>query len=291
MHKEHHGFLYGIIAALSSSGVALFAKLSTSASVPTLVFSRFALGLPIILWMLFRAQVTFSVKKIPRQLVRNLASLAALYAYFFAIQVLPLVNAVTLVNTAPLFIPFVVLIWLKLLVSKRRFLAVFIGFIGVLILLRPGGDFFQLGSMVGLLGGLLGAISLTTVRQLSKTESTKTILSYYFLIGAVISFFPMVLDWTPISDPMQWLYLFLSGLCALIFQYTLTKAFTHAPASKVSTVSYLSVVFSGLLGWWILGEVPDYWVLVGVLLIVIGALFALFDRSVPRPIGKNQSST
>jgi drug/metabolite transporter (DMT)-like permease len=288
MSKEHHGFFYGVISALASAGVALFAKLSTSASVSTLVFSRFALAIPILLWLTLRGKLTISLKQIPKHLLRNLASLSALYAYFFAIQLLPLVNAVTLVNTAPLFIPLIVLFWLKLLVSKRRFLAAFIGFLGVVVLLHPGEDFFQKGSVIGLLAGLLGAISLTTVRQLSKTESTLTILAYYFLIGAVLSFFPFFINWTPMTDATQWLYLFLSGICALIFQYTLTKAYTHAPASKVSTVSYLSVVFSGLLGWLVLHEVPNYWVFFGVLLIIAGALFALFDRSTPRPIGRKR---
>jgi len=195
---------------------------------------------------------------------------------------LPLVNAVTLTNTAPLFLPILALVWLKLIVSKKRFLAAGLGFLGVVVLLRPTGDIVAMGSLLGLASGLFGAVALLSVRILSKTESTETILSYYFLIGAGLSFFPVFFDWKPIHEPIQWLYVILSGLCALVYQFTLTKAYTHAPATKVGTIGYLAVVFSGLLGWWIFAEVPDLWVLAGAILIVVGALIALFDQTPPR---------
>ncbi len=286
MHKEHHGFLWGILAALASAGMALFVKLSTSVSVATLIFSRFALGVPIILWVIYQKKLPITWEKVPKNLIRSLGSIIALYAYFYSIQMLPIVNAITLTNTAPLFLPFIALIWLKLIVSKQRFLAVAVGFVGIIILLHPTSSFVEIGSLLGLASGLFGAIALMSIRQLSKTESTEMILAYYFLIGTVLSFFPIFFDWKPISDPLQWLYLFLTGFFALIYQYAITKSYTHAPATKVSTMNYLSVVFGGLLGWWVFGEVPDYWVLAGTLLIISGALIALFDRTPPREIGK-----
>ena len=287
MRKEHHGFLFGMIAALSSATMALFIKLSPSISVPVLIFARFAMGVPLFLWIAHKKKIDLSWKKVPKNLTRNVGSILALYTYYYALHQLPLVNAITLANTAPLFMPFVTLVWLKLLVSKKRFLAAAIGFLGVIILLRPSGDLIVLGDVVGLASGLFGAIALVGVRILSKTENTETILAYYFFIGAVLTFFPIFIDWKPIEEPMQWFYLFLISATALIFQFTITKAFTHAPATKVSTVSYLAVVFGGLFGWWFLGEAPDYWVLVGAVLIICGALFALFDKTPPRPIGKS----
>lgn len=286
MHKEHHGFLYGIAAAFTSALGALFIKLSSSASVSTLVFARFALGLPIMLWIIYHKKIQITWKKVPKNLTRSLGSILSIYTYYYAIQKLLLVNAVTLSNTPPLFIPFLTLIWLKLLVSRRRFLATAIGFVGVIVLLRPTAAIFEWASVVGLASGLFGAIALISVRQLSKTESTETILSYYFILGTALSFLPLPFNWKPISDPMQWLYIFLSGVCAFVYQFTITKAYTHAPATKVSTMTYLAVVFSGLFGWWIFAEVPDYWVLVGTLLIIAGALVALFDQTPPRRIGK-----
>jgi drug/metabolite transporter (DMT)-like permease len=286
LHKEHYGFLYGALAALSASGMGLFVKLSNSAAVASLIFARFILAFPIVLWVIYHKKIHIQIAKVPKNLTRSIASILALYAYFYAVQMLPLVNAITLTNTTPLFLPIAVLVWYKLVVSKRRFLATAVGFLGVVILLRPMGDFQLLGSLLGLASGLFGAVALISVRQLSKSESTETILCYYFLIGAVISFFPVLFDWKPISEPLQWLYVLLSAVCALIYQFTLTKAFTHAPATKVGTTNYLAVVFGGIYGWTIFGEVPDMWVVIGTVLIISGAFIALFDHTPPRSFRK-----
>lgn len=286
MHKEHHGFLYGILAALSSAGLAVFIKLASDVPNTTLVFARFAICLPFVFWVVLHKKIHLSFKKIPGHLIRGLAGLAAIYCYFYAVKVLPLVNAITLSNTAPLFMPLVVLVWLKLLVSPKRFWAVGIGFVGVVVLLRPAELVLNLGSLAGIASGLLAAIAQMGIRQLSKVESTETILAYYFLICSVLSFFPMIVDWEPIPNPMDWIYLLAMGVLSMIFQYTITKSFTHAAATKMSMMNYLAVVFGGFTGWLIFGEVPDYWVLLGTALIIGSALFAFFDQTPPRPLNK-----
>ena len=96
----------------------------------------------------------------------------------------------------------------------------------------------------------------------------------------------MIVTWEPITSTTNWGYLILIALFALVYQYTITKAYTHAPATKVSTMNYLSVVFGGLTGWWIFGEVPSYWVLVGTVLIIIGATMALMDNTPAKSVGK-----
>jgi len=289
MHKEHHGFLYGGVAALAAASMALFAKLAAPVPVETIIFVRFFLGLPFFLLSLFSKKVSFSFGQIPKYLLRSLMGLAALYCYFYAVKILPLVNAVTLANTIPLFMPFVALIWLKLVVSKMRFFALAVGFIGVLILLRPTNAIVEWGSILGLGCGIFGAVALMGVRLLSKTESAETILVYYFIICTFVTLFPAIATWKPIPDVTHWFYLLLISLFATIYQYTLTRAFIHAPATKVSTMNYLGVVFGGLFGWWVFGEVPDYWVWIGTVLIIASALLALFDKTPPRHIGKSRS--
>ena len=173
MEKEHHGFLYGLIAAVSSAGMAVFAKLGADTSVETMVFARFALGIPLLWWVIVHKKIDISWKLVPKHLLRALGGLLTLYLYFYAVKMIPLVNAVTLSNTAPLFMPFLALFWLKMLVSKRRFLAVGIGFIGVVILMRPTSSILGWGSLVGLGAGLFGALSLMGVRQLSRPSRPK----------------------------------------------------------------------------------------------------------------------
>lgn len=259
-------------------------RFAAEVPIETIVFVRSAVALPFFLPRVFCGAVQLSLKKIPGHLVRSLAGLTALYCYIYSVKTLPLVNAITLGNTAPLFIPLIVLIWLKLVISKKRMLAILIGFVGVVILLRPASLVIQFGNLTGLATGFFGAIALLQVRQLSRVESTETILVYYFLITTVIAFFPMILAWEPIPTRPQWLDVLLIGVFAMVFQYALTKCYTHAPASKAGTMSYLSVLFGAILGWAIFSETLDYWILLGAVLIIIGACLTLFDRTPPRKI-------
>lgn len=276
----HIGLLYAFLAALFSAAMSLFVKLSSSATVPMLVFVRFVLGVPLFLWVARKKKITMQWKAVPKNLTRSIAGIANLYAFYYALETLPLVNAITLANTAPLFLPFIYLIWDKLLVSKRKFFAVALGFIGVMVILRPSGtDFLVMSSLLGLFAGFCRAVALFNVRSLAKKESTETILSYYFFIGAALSVFPLLLDWKPLENPLQWLYIFLAGLAALGYQYTFTKACALTQATKVSCINYFAVIFGGLLGWWVFGEVPHLWVILGALLIIGGAVVALLDKT------------
>ena len=286
MHKEHHGFLWGILAAITGSGMGLFVKLGSEVPLTTLVFIRFALALPIVAILLFQKRVILTWKKVPKHLTRSLAGLGSLILYYFAIRHLDLVNAVTLRNAAPLFMPILAIFWFKVLVSKRRIIALCIGFFGVLILLQPTGKFLESASLLALVSAFLGAVAMMSIRQLSRSEPTEVILSYYFSICTMIMLIPMVIGYRHIKDPIQWVYLFAAGFCALIFQYAITKAYTYAPATKVSTVSYLGVFFGGLYGWLFFDEIPNAWVWIGAIFIIVGAIIALTDTTKPRRLKK-----
>lgn len=282
--REWIGFLLGFIAAVSAAIMAILIKDMSDIPVQTMVFARFMIGLPFLLSLVFAKKVHFSFKKVPKHLLRALAGIGTLYCYFYTIKVIPLVNAVTLVNTQPLFIPLVVLVWMRLIVSKLRFFAVIIGFVGVLVLLRPGSLFSDWASLIGLLGGLLSAIALVGVRILSREEPTEAILCYYFLIATVFSFFPMLFGWEPISNFKEWIYLIAIGAFATVYQYLITLSYSLAPASKVSTMNYFGVILGGLSGWLFFNEAPDIWVFVGSALIIVSGVLALFDKTPPREL-------
>ncbi|MBU6383075.1 MAG: DMT family transporter [Verrucomicrobia bacterium] len=280
MHQsEHTGFWFALLAVFFTAGMSLFVKLSSSATVATLVFSRFILGVPLFVPMARAKKIHLSWQGVPKNLMRSLAGLGSLYTFYYALHTLPLVNAITLASTAPLFLPILNLIWKKKLVSKQRWWAAGIGFLGVVVMLRPSTtEFLVIGSLFALLTGLFRAVAIFNVRSLAKTEAAETILAYYFCIGAVLSFFPLVVDFQWIRSPEQWLYVFLAGIMSLGYQYTLTRACAHLATTKVSSINYLSVVAGGLLGWWVFHEIPDMWVWAGTALIIVGALLALLDR-------------
>ena len=284
--KEHHGFIYGIFNALTSALMFVFVKILLDVPLTTVVFARFFIGTLLLSPWLFREKLNFSREHLPKHLVRDLTGLASIYCFFYALRAIPLMNAATLSSTTPLFVPLVVLIYLKLMVPKRRILALAIGFAGVLLILQPKvGHFAELGGAFGLLSGLLSAVAVTYVRQLSRVETTSSILLTYFITATVVSLVPMLIFWKPIEGLFNWSCLLAMGIFGTCSQYFLTMSYTHAPASKASLLSYLGVIFGGILGWLIWNEVPTLWSLAGALLIILGGAIALFDKTKPRSVG------
>jgi drug/metabolite transporter (DMT)-like permease len=282
MHKEHHGLLFGLVAAVASTASALLIKWTGEVPNETIVFARFFVAFLVVLPGILKGRVKIEWKKIRSHFIRGLAGLGSIYCLFYSIEKLPLVIAITISNTTPLIVPVVIFFWMRYVLPKARLWSVLIGFVGVLIILRPQGDLAEMPLLVGVLGSVLASIALVGVRLLSRTESAETILTYYFLIGVSVSFLPMLYTWAPIEKGIDWLNLLGISLFSLAFQFCFTKALTHAPASKVSSLSYLSVIFSGILGWWVWKEVPDFWVLLGAALIVGGGLLAFASRQSPR---------
>lgn len=286
MHKEHYGFLFGILTALLLSLNAIFIRWADTVPIPVVIFIRFAISFLFLLPLIVRKQVHLHLGNIGKHLIRAVTGLIAMYAFYYSINLLSLVDAMTMFNTAPLFLPLIVLLWLKLIVPKIRLLAVFIGFLGILLILRPGSGVYPLGAILGLVGGFFSAVAQLGIRQLSKEESTQTILAYYFLISSIVSFFPAVCVWQPIESFTLWGILMLISLTSLAYQYCLAKSLAHAPATKVATMSYLNVVFSGLLGWWFFQEEPSLWAVFGSVLIVAGGLISIFSKQESRHWGE-----
>ena len=279
-HQEHVGFGYGVLAALMYATMATFVKLSYDVNNETIIFFRnllcFVMLFPV---LLYKKQKLIS-NKLPLHLLRSFTGLLAIYAYYYAIKHLELTNAILLATTIPLFTPLVVLIWLRCTIPFRRVFALFVGFIGVVLVLQPESVQFQFASLVGLSAGVFAAIALVTIRQLSKTEPTERIMFYFFLSSTVISFFPMMLVYEPI-DVTAWIYIAAIGLSGIFFQFFITKAFTYAPATKVSSLMYLNVVFGGIASWLFFDQVPNFWLIVGASLVILGGLIAIWEKKDP----------
>ena len=281
--KRHEGAICGVVAALSLSIMSVIIKAAAEVPDAVLLFARFLIAWIILLPWVILNRIRLRWREFPKHILRGVAGVAAIACYFYALLHLPLVNAVVLSSTSVLFMPAVIFIWSRMVVPKRRLFAGVVGFVGVLLILQPQNILFEVATLVGLIGGCLSAIALYGVRQLSKTESTMHILSYYFTIAVVISLPPAIYTWVPIEKNWIWLSLLGIGVASSIAQYCLTRSFTHLPATRASALTYLGVVFGGLAGWYLWAEIPGFWELVGMALIVGGGLFAALDDTPARP--------
>lgn len=278
---ESKGFLFALIAALLYSIIVTFVKLASGINSATLVFFRNLICLIMLLPVLLKTKVSLKTSRPWLLLQRSLVGLLALYLSFTAAKKLPLVHATLLINTAPLFIPLVVGVWLKQRVPYQRALVLLLGFFGVFCILKPQGDLFQIGGILALGAGLCIATALVTIQQLTKTEPLERIMIYFFLSSILFSFPPMVINWNPIPTYRDWLILLSIGIFSFFYQYAITKAHQLAPATKVSSIAYLTVAFSGMWDWLLWKHLPDVWSLFGVILICGGGILSLLDK---RPI-------
>jgi drug/metabolite transporter (DMT)-like permease len=260
---------------LFSAMGALVKHLSVQLPNEMVVFFRSAMGLLALLpWVLHRGISQLKTKNLRGHLGRGLAGVTAMYCYFYAIAHLPLAEAVLLNYSTPLFIPFIAALWLGEQVSMRLWAAIGVGFVGIVLILKPGLGMFTPVSLIGLASGMFGALAMVSIRRLSKTEPTLRIVFYFSAVCTAVSAVPLLWRWqTP--DPALWTLLILMGVLASLAQLLLTRAYSHAPAAQVGPFTYSTVVFAAAVGWIFWGEIPDLLSFGGTALVCLAGIMTI----------------
>ncbi|WPL19140.1 carboxylate/amino acid/amine transporter [Thiorhodovibrio winogradskyi] len=214
-------------------------------------------------------------------LLRAVAGLSAMYAFYYAIAHIALAEAMLLKLTAPLFIPLIAFLWLREELTPLIWIALGLGFCGVLMILSPGVRGVSTVALVGLLGGMFAALAKVTIRRLCRSEPSLGIVFYFALIATIISAVPLSWSWQmPSSTQFPWL-LSIAAL-ATLGQLALTAGLSRAPASRMAPFGYFSVVFGALFGWLIWAE-PVGWRLVLGSILIAGAGWLVSRRRASQP--------
>lgn len=246
-HQPSLAITFALLAGFFYASLGLAIKLSLKhQTVPLIVFFRqlFSLGLMCFL-LPFAPKESRSLKSkvFPLHLLRAFASTSGMVCFYIAIKYIPLSDAITLSYTRPLFIPFVTYLWSGKIGKKNVWLGLFMGFLGVILILKPEGDMFNLGSIVGLASGVSGALAFTSIRKLTKTEPANRIILYYLSISLFLMIVPVLFMWqTP--SPEDWIALAIIALLATAYQSCLTRAYQYAPAAIVGSLLYSAIVYS-----------------------------------------------
>jgi len=162
-------------------------------------------------------------------LLRSIVGLGAMYCFFYTIAHLQLSEAFLLIATAPLFIPVIAFVWMKEPVANHVRGAVIIGFIGIVLILKPGFGIFQPIALVGLGAGVLAALAMVCIRRMSALEPAIRIVFYFTVLSTMISAGPLLWSWQS-PQPEIWWLLILIGPLAAVGQFLLTKGYSFAPA-------------------------------------------------------------
>jgi drug/metabolite transporter (DMT)-like permease len=206
-------------------------------------------------------------------LLRSLAGVSAMYCFFYALAHLQLADGMLLKMTSPLFMPLIALLWLGEALRRRTLVALAIGFLGVVLVLNPQGEFNAI-ALIGLLGGVLASLAKVSLRRLGRSEPSLRVVFYFALLSTLISILPMFWHWqTP--DLTQWGLFALVGLMGTLGQLFLTRGYAIASAAAVSPFTYASVLFGALYGYLFWDEMISLQFVVGTALIALAGGLAL----------------
>jgi len=225
-------------------------------------------------WVLGKGISELRTSRTWLHIVRAVAGLLSQVLMFAAVKKMPLVNAVLLSNSAPLFIPLVTWAWLKERIGGMVWMSLFVGFAGVILILKPGLALLSDPiALIAISAAVFSALALVAVNQLSNTEPPRRILFYYFLYSSAAAAPFAVLKWRTPTD-REWLFLGGIGLMMAASQLLIILAYKHATAGRIAPFNYTVVIFSGLIGWVVWKNTPDLLSLAGVLLVTAGGVLS-----------------
>ena len=273
-----HGILIMLLAvgvfSVMDAGLKLLSPHYPAAQVASL---RGLASVPFILVWAFATAGPRSLLRVrwPLHLLRGLLSVAMMVGFIYAIRRMPLSTAYTIFFVAPLMITALSVWVLKEHVGPRRWTAIGVGLLGVLIVMRPTGDgVLSLAGVAVLLAAFGYAVGAITVRVLTRTDSTQAIVFWMLLIlgvGAGIVAWP---EWKPLQAAHWWLVGGI-GLAGAVGQYALTEAFARGEASVIAPFEYSALAWGVLLDLSLWGVLPDGTTWIGAAVIVGSGLYLI----------------
>lgn len=204
--------------------------------------------------------------------VRAALMIAATAFFFMGLRYLPIADTLAIFFVQPLIVTLLSPFVLGETVGVRRWAAVTVGFIGTLIIIRPGFQELNPGVFLALASGASLAIYLLLTRRISGSAPAMLTTFYTSLTGAILMSVIVIFVWQP-PTPSQWgLFILLSAI-ANGGHYLIIRAYDHAEASLLAPLAYSEMIMATILGWYIFGDFPDLWTFVGVGILIACAIY------------------
>lgn len=228
----------------------------------------------IILWRA-KEPVRLQKRNLPFFFIRSLMGTLGILCNFYAVDHLLLSDASMLNKLSPFFSILFSFFCLREKVKPFQVAGIVAAFCGALLIVKPGFSIAAFPALIGMLGGLTAGAAYTAVRYLGQHGERGPVIVLVFSGFSCLVTLPVLLfDYTPMTA-MQLLMLLLAGLAAAGGQFSITAAYSNAPAREISVYDYTQVVFSAALGFMLFGQVPDGWSVIGYI-IICGASVAMF---------------
>lgn len=256
--------LYMVASTLMFGTMAAVIRLASEQLHPfEIAFFRNFFGFVFALPLLVRhGPGLLKTSKLPLYLLRCVIGIVSMLAGFWAIVNLPLAHAISLSYSTPLFVTIGAVLVLGEVVRARRWTAVLVGFIGVLVIVRPGGESFTFGSVIALLAAAMSASVAISIKFLSRTEKADAIVLYTTMLWVPMSLLPALLVWVW-PQGIIWLWIVLAGLFGTVGHMLWTRALKLADASLLTPISFIQVAIVSVYGYFLFGELIDRWTMLG----------------------------
>lgn len=286
------GVKYMLFASFTFALMAAFAKLaSRELSSLEVVFFRNLFGVIIISFVIYRSGVKSIGSKPLLLFFRGLMGFLSLLAYFYNVAHISMGDAVTYSKTAPIFTAIFAWFFLNEKLPKSAWIAVFVGFIGIVLIAQPSGGGFSKYDLLGIFSGVGAALAYTSIRELRRYYDTNVIVLSFVLVGTIGPLILFVignffsideLDFLVAKFIMPsgivWLYVVALGVLGTISQYYMTKAYATSKAGVVSAASYTNILFAILIGVALGDNLPSFITTMGVLLVILAGVLVAQEK-------------
>ena len=246
-----------------------------------IAFFRNIFGLAFLLPLLMRSRfAVLRTRQIGLHARRGVINMAAMLMFFTALSISPIAKVTALGFTAPIFMAILAVIVLGERFRIYRWSAIFLGFAGMLIILRPGLVVIDTGALLVIGSAVLWAVAMLIIKIQSRTESSLTIVAYMGIFLGVFSIAPALWVWQPFE--LQTLGLMvLIGLFGSIAQMAISESLKETDPTALMPFDFLKLIWTAMIGAWFFAEIPDMFTWIGATVIFSSGLFIAFrERSV-----------
>ena len=259
--------------------------LATSIPALEIVFFRNVLGVLIILAMLKHTPTSIDTKNLPLLILRGVFGFLAMFLFFYTITIIPLSDAITLNKTSPIFVALLAFLVLKERLNLYKIIALFLGFLGVILITNPTGVKFDFSYILGLLGGFFAGAAYTTISKIKHIYDSRVIVLsfmsmgslfplFFFLIASYLPPNPLIKEFILPTSKTDFALIIFMAITATLSQWLLTKAYSAPNLSLVATISYSIIPFSVVFGFFLGDKLPDVFKIIGIVLIVVAGILA-----------------
>ena len=270
-YNKRIGILYILGAAFGFAMMGLFVRLAGELPTFEKVFSRNFVAAAVALVMLIKNG--YNWENIGRKnwiflLLRSACGFVGVICNFYAIDHMNIADASILNKLSPFFAILLSFIILQEKPVIMDILTTVVAFIGAIFVVKPSADFAFLVAMIGVLGGFMAGVAYALVRKMTGWGVTGMFIVFFFSAFSSVCCIPLMAINFITPSPTQFAMLVGSGFSAMIGQICITKAYTYAPAKEISVYDYTQVIYSALLGFIFVGQIPDVLSLLGYIIII-----------------------